>query len=138
MSWIGCNKAFTLLFATFITRYAALRDLAKNDPERLVRDDRTARVLFEKGVVTFEGQHDPPFTDFYAVRPVEVAPMMEKAGFETLSLLAQEGLVSMLEEKVNPLEGDAWQAWADLNYRCASDPSIHGAAEHLLCVGRLM
>lgn len=127
-----------LLFATFITRYAAFRDLAKNDPERLVQDGRIAKALFEEGVVTFEGQDDPPFTDFYTVRPVEVAPMMEKAGFETLSLLAQEGLVSMLEEKVNLLEGEAWQAWVDLNYRCASDPSIHGAAEHLLYIGRLM
>jgi hypothetical protein len=42
----------------------------------------------------------------------------------------------MIDEKVNLLQGEAWEAWVDLNYRCASDPTIHGAAEHLLYVGR--
>ncbi len=125
-----------LVFVTFITRYAALRDLAKNYPERLVTDRNKAESLLEDGIWTFEGQDDPPFVDFYAVRPGDVAPMMDRAGFEMQSMLAQEGLVSMIEEKVNLLDGSTWEAWADLNYRCASDPSIHGTAEHLLYIGR--
>jgi S-adenosylmethionine-dependent methyltransferase len=125
-----------LIFATFLVRYSALRDVAKYDPEWLVdcRDD--AKRILDDGIYTFEGRDNPPFTDFWSIRPGEVAPMMQKAGFETLALMAQEGLVSMIEEKVNLLEGEAWEAWVDLNYRCASDPSIHGAAEHLLYIGR--
>jgi ubiquinone/menaquinone biosynthesis C-methylase UbiE len=44
--------------------------------------------------------------------------------------------LSMFEDRVNQLEGPSWDAWADLNYRCASDPSVHGGAEHLLYIGR--
>jgi hypothetical protein len=30
----------------------------------------------------------------------------------------------------------AWQCWVDLNYRLGQEPSLHGAADHLLYVGR--
>lgn len=125
-----------LIFATFLVRYSALRDVAKYDPEWLVDYPDDAKRILEDGIYTFEGRDNPPFTDFWSIRPGEVAPMMQKAGFETVALMAQEGLVSMIEEKVNLLEGEAWKAWVDLNYRCASDPSIHGTAEHLLYIGR--
>ncbi|HHY63028.1 MAG TPA: class I SAM-dependent methyltransferase [Bacillota bacterium] len=125
-----------LVFATFLVRYAALRDVAKYDPEWLADYPDDANRILKDGIYTFEGRDNPPFTDFWSVHPTEAAAIMEKAGFETQILLAQEGLVSMIDEKVNLLQGEAWEAWVDLNYRCASDPTIHGAAEHLLYVGR--
>jgi hypothetical protein len=53
---------------------------------------------------------------------------------EVVSLLGAEGLVSMIEEQVNSPSGEEWDTWADLNYRLAADPSIHGGVEHLLAV----
>jgi hypothetical protein len=35
---------------------------------------------------------------------------------------------------VNALPGQAWDTWVDLNYRVASDSTIHGCVEHLLAV----
>jgi hypothetical protein len=35
---------------------------------------------------------------------------------------------------VNTLSGEAWETWVNLNYRIATDPSIHGCVEHLLVV----
>jgi len=51
-------------------------------------------------------------------------------------VLGVEGLVSMIEERVNDLSGELWQSWVDLNYRVAPDPSIHGLVEHLLVIAR--
>lgn len=123
-----------VILATFICRYAALRDLAKWTPERLADDAGIVMRLLSEG--TLELEVGSGFTDFYTAHPNEVAPMMEAVGFKTQALLAQEGIVSMIEDKVNELEGASWEAWVDLNYRCASDPSIHGGAEHPLYVGR--
>jgi len=53
-----------------------------------------------------------------------------------LDLIACEGVISMIEEKVNDLTGELWQAWVELNYRLGKDPTLHGATEHLLYVGR--
>lgn len=41
-----------------------------------------------------------------------------------------------MEQKVDALEGDAWAAWVDWNYRLGQDPTLYGAADHLLYVGR--
>jgi hypothetical protein len=70
----------------------------------------------------------------YFAHPIEVAPCCREAGLEVETVLGVEGLVSMIEEGVNALQGEAWEAWVDLNYRVASDPSIHGCVEHLLVV----
>jgi hypothetical protein len=76
------------------------------------------------------------FTDAYFGHPGEVRPLMEGAVARTLDLIACEGIVGGIEEGVNALSGEAWQAWVDVNYRLARDPSVHGAASHLLYVGR--
>lgn len=60
---------------------------------------------------------------------------MEGSDFAMLDVFACEGAISMIEEGVNGLTGEAWDAWVDLNYSVSRDPSIHGAAEHLLYVG---
>ena len=46
-----------------------------------------------------------------------------------------EGLVAGHEEAVNALEGEAWEAWVALNYRLGREPSLYGAADHLLYSG---
>jgi len=61
---------------------------------------------------------------------------MESEGFETLDLLACEGVVSRVEEKLNELPTHTFEMWADLNYRLGRDPSVHGGAEHLFYVGK--
>ena len=38
--------------------------------------------------------------------------------------------------RVNALHGAVWKDWVDLNYQIAHDPSILGAADHVLYVGR--
>ncbi len=42
----------------------------------------------------------------------------------------------MIDEAVNALRGQEWEAWVELNLRLASDPSLLSGAEHLLALGR--
>ena len=121
------------LFASFITRYAGIRWVAKNLPTWLAEHHSDAEQLLETGI------NVPPdeggFTDSYFAHPSEIKPLMERGGFYTLDLLGCEGVVSFIEEEINLLQGELWAAWVDLNYRLGRDPSIHGAVEHLLYIG---
>jgi len=130
-------KSDGLVFASIITRYAPLRWAAKNEPEWLEQ----GRRLLETGVWRPSLDGTPSrarvgFTDSYFANPIEVKQLMESERFETLDLVACEGIISLIEEKVNELEGRAFEAWVELNYKLSKDPGIHGGAEHLLYVGR--
>lgn len=123
------------LFASFITRYAPIRMQAKLEPNWVFAKHRRFEKLFSTGVHEPRG-NERRFTDAYFAMPSEIEPFIEKRGFQTLDLVSCEGIIGLMEEKVNELTGDLWEAWVDLNYRLGKDPSIHGAAEHLLYVGR--
>jgi ubiquinone/menaquinone biosynthesis C-methylase UbiE len=121
-----------ILFATFITRFAPLRDCARAYPETLLENRMHVEPLLTTGV----DNHPQGFTEAYFAHPGEIMPFMESAGFETLSLRGCEGVVAGHEEKINALSGEAWEYWVDLNYRLGQDPSLHGASDHLLYIGR--
>jgi len=124
-----------LVFAAFLTRFAPIRAMAKESPEwPLENQQRFARILAEGVYQSAPGEEG--FPTAYYVHPTEIKPLMESEGFETLDLLACEGVVSQVEEKLNELPKQAFEMWADLNYKLGRDPSVHGGAEHLLYVGR--
>ena len=69
----------------------------------------------ETGVLEMSSSAEPgTFTEAYTVRPKEVRPWLEAAGFETLDLLACEGLVGQVEEGIKQLTDEAREAWIDL------------------------
>jgi ubiquinone/menaquinone biosynthesis C-methylase UbiE/8-oxo-dGTP pyrophosphatase MutT (NUDIX family) len=123
-----------MLFAACITRYAAIRDSAVKNPAWLVERPAVVQEFLETGILRL-----PPlagFTDHYAAHPLEFAPLIESAGFSTQALIGVEGVVAGVEDNIARLNGEAWDAWVDVNYRLGHDPSLHGGAFHLLYVGR--
>jgi len=127
-------KTSGLIFASFITRYAVIRWAAKDEPSWILKNRKRTERLLASGII--RARKGDGFTDAYFIHPSDVKPFMEKAGFETLDLIATEGVISMIEEKVNELTGELWEAWVELNYKLGKDPTVHGAAEHLLYVGK--
>jgi len=127
-----------LLFASFIGRYAAIiADAARRYPERILTSRARWERELETGVVEISFSAAPvTFTEAYMVRPQEVRPWLEGAGFATLDLIGCEGLLGQVEEGIKQLADEARAAWIDLTYRVGKDPSVHGAACHLLYVGR--
>ncbi len=127
------TKPGGMVWAAFITRYAAHRDAAARDPNIPLVEPEVDRRLLETG------QLPPrPGGGFiaYQAHPTEVEPLCRSVGLDVETLLGVEGLVSMIEDGVNALEGAAWDYWVNLNYTLASDPSIHGSTAHLLAVCR--
>jgi ubiquinone/menaquinone biosynthesis C-methylase UbiE len=124
-----------LLFAAFITRNAVIRWAAKEEPDWIIRHPERLKALLSSGALR-KAPGEPGFTSAHFAHPNEIKPLMESEGFETLDLIACEGVVSMIEEKINELTDEAFAAWVELNYVLGKDPNVHGAAEHLLYVGR--
>jgi S-adenosylmethionine-dependent methyltransferase len=122
-----------VLLAAFITRHAILRWAAANDPLWPLENPQDLASIVETGILPPRGALGSGFVAWFA-HPIEIEPLLSGAGLELLALLGVEGVVSMIEEGVNALRGEAWDFWVDLNYRLATDPSIHGGVEHLLAV----
>jgi S-adenosylmethionine-dependent methyltransferase len=123
-----------LIFAAFVTRFAGFRDLAKSSPFTLSERRAEWEEILRTGI--YHAGQGVGFTDAYFAHPSEIRPLMEESGFETLDLIGCEGIIARNEDQINLLTGEAWQAWVDLNYRLGKEPSLHGAADHLLYVGR--
>lgn len=121
-----------LVFASVITRFASFRDAAVHGYTYVEDDPAYGEKLLATGV------HDngQGFTDAFFACPEEVVPLGESAGFTTLRLMGCEGLLAEHEDYVNSLSGVAHQVWLDFNYRFAQEPSLLGASDHLLYIGR--
>jgi S-adenosylmethionine-dependent methyltransferase len=121
-----------VIACSFITRYATIREVARTNPALIVEQKDMLRRVLEAGVLAIEGN----FTTAYLIYPADAQPLCESHGFETLALVAAEGIISMIGDKVNQTEGELWDAWVQLNYHVGHDPHVHGGAEHLLYIGR--
>jgi ubiquinone/menaquinone biosynthesis C-methylase UbiE len=121
-----------MVFASFITRFASFRDAAVHGYTYVEDNPAYSEKLLATGI------HDngDGFADAYFARPEEVVPLGESAGFTTLRLMGCEGLLVGHEDYVNSLTGAARQVWLDFNYRFAQEPSLLGASDHLLYIGR--
>ncbi|MBI5285428.1 MAG: class I SAM-dependent methyltransferase [Chloroflexi bacterium] len=121
-----------IVAATNITRYAAIRWWAKHHPMQVI--DHPS--VYEEQIATGRTQDAVGFTDVYLMHPAELTALFRETRVEHIVTVACEGVVSMIHEKINALEGEAWEHWVDLNYRLGKDPDTHGLAEHLLYIGR--
>lgn len=120
-----------LVFAAFVTTFGVLRYAAIQNPEWIVR---CAEELLATGVPS-NSFNEGSFPGYF-VHPQQVAPLMESGGFVSLDLVATDGLLSRLEERVSQTQGEVWQAWVDVVYRLRREPALFGASDHLLYVGR--
>ncbi|MDP9313100.1 MAG: class I SAM-dependent methyltransferase [Chloroflexota bacterium] len=121
-----------ILAVAFITRFAPFRTAARENPLKLVQQ----RAHVEQMLRTGEDTTSSDFPHVYFAHPLEVQPFMELLGTQMLSLVGCEGVIAGMEELVNALDGEAWETWVDWNYRLGQDAALHGAADHLLYVGK--
>jgi S-adenosylmethionine-dependent methyltransferase len=121
-----------LIFATFITRFSAFRDAAVHGYSFVEADFAYAESWLTTGI----NYHGGGFTDAYFAHPDEVIPLVESAGFKTIKMIGCEGILSGHEDYVYSLSGEAKEFWLNLNYRFAQEPSLYGASDHLMFIGR--
>lgn len=123
------------LFATFVTRFAFLLYMIKDNPDSIAEYRDTVEQLLADGINIVSDQN-PGFTNAYFTHPMEVAPFMERNGLTQLRLTAIESLISFMELSINELPQESFDLWADLTYRLGTDPTTWGNSEHMLYVGR--
>lgn len=116
----------------FLMRSSFIRFLAKEFPALIV--DKREQQIIETGILRTES--DEGFIDAYFAHHHEIKPFMEQWDLQMLDLISCESLITMIDDKLNELTGEAWESWVVLNYSWAKDPAVHGMAEHLLYVGR--
>jgi S-adenosylmethionine-dependent methyltransferase len=120
------------LFAAYITLYAGFRDaISKGYMNSYFERPEWVQQLLEKHV-------NPPnsgFTEAWFAHPEEARQLMAQFDLREQVTLAVEGLTAGHEQHINAQQGEAFEFWADLNYRLASDPCLWGAADHLLYIG---
>jgi SAM-dependent methyltransferase len=121
------------VFASFITRFAPLRDVAIHSPRWIVDNPRRFQRLIDEGVNP--ARDDSTFPDSYFAHPDEIIPLMSEGGFLPHLIQGCEGILAGHEETVNALEDELFEAWVDLNVRAGREPTLRGAADHLLYVG---
>lgn len=123
-----------MVFASFIGRFAPIRDLAINSPDWIDEHPQRLAQLLQSG--QNPAYNGSAFPDSYFARPEEITPLMEAGGFTTMALMGCEGIVAGHEQLVNEVTGDLWDKWVDLNFELGQEPSLYGAADHLLYIGR--
>lgn len=122
-----------LVFASFITRYAPLRDVAVHSPQWIVDHPDRYDQLLRDGLNP--AHEDSTFPDSYFAHPSEIAPLMSEGGFDLTGIQGCEGLLAGHEDAVNSIDGELWEAWVELNYRVGREPYLWGASDHLLAIG---
>lgn len=120
------------IFATFITRFAPFRNSASNETDWVTNKNEYAYSVLRSGKHT-KGEK---FPDAYFAHPDEIQPIMEECGLTTITMIGVEGIVAGHEEEVNKLQGSDWDKWVDLNYELGSEPSLYGASDHILYIGK--
>lgn len=121
------------VFASFIGRYAGHRDAAAHYPENAYINPEMYQTISQTGLLPPRSDGKIGFVAYFA-HPSEIESLCNRAGFDITAILGLEGVVSMHEDKINVLEGDAWEYWVDMNYEISHDPSILGGVEHILAV----
>jgi S-adenosylmethionine-dependent methyltransferase len=78
------------------------------------------------------------FTEAYFAHPLELRRWYEGAGAETITMAAQEGIAGGLRDECRRLAENrtAWQHFVQIVLATCEDPTILGASDHTLYVGR--
>jgi hypothetical protein len=94
-------------------------------------------MLAERGRGVFLNDVPGRFDVGFGALPSEIAPFFERHGFDTLGVLASEGLGIGLEETLAQLSVEdplIYERLMDLIVEHASDSSLHGLTAHLLYI----
>jgi len=123
-------------FVALMPRLSLLRrTLALSDERRHLLEPGFLDRLLTDGA--FFNDVPGRFTSGYGVRPDEVGPFFQGVGLDLLMLLSTESITVGLQEALPDLLADSTLADVVLNLaiQYAAEPSMLGAANHLLYVG---
>ena len=101
--------------------------------------DKDHIEMLEEGIHRAKWHQDPSaFPDAWFCTPEQLRNLAEKHGLETLDMAACEGLSSHHPNATERLQKnkEAWKIWMDILIRTSNEPSLLGASEHILYIGK--
>jgi SAM-dependent methyltransferase len=122
-----------VIFSAFISRFGIFGVIMKIMPDS-IEDQKQVRSVLTRGRDR-EGWPSGGFRAFFSTVE-EIAPLHEKIGFQTIKLVGVEPAISADDESYNKLEGERRGLLLNLLYEISDQPSIVGASQHLLYIGR--
>jgi 2-polyprenyl-3-methyl-5-hydroxy-6-metoxy-1,4-benzoquinol methylase len=125
------------VFVAFINRLPVARGMLAEIPPLPAAIEPLLTRWFETGVFVAPGRGF--FTDSYYAHPDEVKPLLEGAGFRTQELIGSETVLGGSEALLDSLHEKQphLSEWVmDRLIEVAREPSVVGAAWHLLYIGR--
>ena len=99
-----------VVFGTSLTA-TAIRYAAAREPNWPLEQPEAFKSVLTTGIMPPRGEDGKAFIGYFA-HPTEVVSLCEGMGFEVVTVLGVEGLVSMIETEINTLSGKAWEVWA--------------------------
>ncbi len=126
-------KPAGVLMAAGINRFDYLRDLFREDPQKiLLRRDFIGQFLRDGNL---NPEIAPPIGHSH-LTTVEEFRRLFAEDFEELTLVAVESFSSPWQTKLNELSEAEAEAWLDLIEQTGTAPEAFGLADHYLYVGR--
>jgi S-adenosylmethionine-dependent methyltransferase len=122
-----------IIISSFISRFGILGDLLKNVTD-WIEDQTEVGSIIERGYDP-PGFHKGGFRGYF-VSLLEIAPLHEAAGLDTLLVAGVEPAISADDDSYNRLEGRQRQLWLDLLYQVSREPSLVASSRHILYIGR--
>jgi S-adenosylmethionine-dependent methyltransferase len=123
-----------LIFSAFISRYGIWDNVMAKLPHSIEKPAEVRSVL-ERGRDVIMPSWGASFRAYFAT-PEELAPLHERLGFTTIALAGVEPVGVMADQTYTRLEKPLRGKWLDLMYEISRQPSIIGASNHMLYIGR--
>lgn len=122
-----------LLLTAYIPRFYVFQYVALSDKRFL--DAGLAKQLINTGVLL----HDDEkcfWTDTYYATKEEMEELYETYGLTLTDHFAQDGLTPAFANTVDNWTEDEFQIWCNYHYSVCREPSLLGASNHVIIVGR--
>jgi len=128
-------KPSGVVFLGFISKYAPISDLAKNNPAQILEREEILHGFIKTGIQEHQASH-AGWTDAYYVDPLEIRSVVAGFPMAELALAGVERMVAQSEDKIYDQTEAVFKAWADFTYETAQEKSIMASSEHILYIGR--
>ena len=125
-------KSGGILFAAFISSYAAVWDYLTRYPDMILGDgERKFFDLLEKDQ-SFSGFS---FTETHFIRPADIRPFMASFPLKQLHILGSESILSLRERELISQPPEVLAAWIDFAQKVCEREEFLPMAEHFLYIG---
>ncbi len=123
-----------MIFISFITKFAHAICFIIQNPDKI----KEWRSYIENVIETGKnyGDIDTNFTDSFFFHPKEIEELMIQFPIDKLEITGIEGLFAQSEGKLKQMDKKILDEWIDFSFKYSSHPSILGACQHIMYIGR--